>query len=238
MPDIICYMAVFRDRDGNPYDPIRPPRVVDPACRYICYTDYAAADVPKPWERVEFNSVGAPELANRYVKIGCPTMAGVDKQAHTLYLDGVYELRVKPTDILAEMPDDVDVWVAEAATSVHRDAPGGVFTLAHERQQILDGCKADADAVERQWRSLLERGIDPNTRCVRCGIVLRRPTCEARDFSTRWWREVLHHTHRDQLSFHIAARDSGVRWGTITHEQRNRWFKRHSHAASRPTQWR
>jgi len=225
---VACYIAVF-----GAYDDIRPPLVIDPGVRYVAFTDHASADVPAPWERVEIRPDN-PTLDNRRLK----ALAHHEwfDGATTIYLDGVYQLRVSPAAIIDAMPADVDLWLTAPSDEV-RGADGGPFTLIDEVCQIIDGRKANLRGVVQQAVTYAAAGLDMTTPAMRCGFLVRRPTPAAARFGQAWWSQIRRHTHRDQLSFHVAAEASGVRWASFDRHVRNRLVKRRKHARARPTTW-
>ena len=75
--------------------------------------------------------------------------------------------------------------------------------------------KADIAAVHHQIADYLGDGYPPHNGMVETGVLYRRNVKWVRELCNAWWREIVKHTHRDQLSFNYVAWKLGAKYDTF-----------------------
>lgn len=86
------------------------------------------------------------------------------------------------------------------------------YALQHPSRSTVweefDACikaKKDEPIILHRQRAYYE-SVDwyKGDKLAACGVLMRNNEQDIRKFSLKWWEEVAHHSHRDQLSFYFA----------------------------------
>jgi hypothetical protein len=205
-------LLVFTVRMGTTTDVVRPPLVVDPKVRYLCFSDTAVAP---PYEWIPIDPSATPMLAARRIKIlsDHPALTGADA---TCYHDASYQL----TDTLAWARR----WIRAAdvlalnhpnRTQIEQEA------LAIARYGYLTPAAAQAHVSRYRAAGFVHNELS----CT--GLVVRRRSPAVAIFNRWWWAEAQQWGGRDQGSFNYALWATGMRlWplpGTIRENAFARW---------------
>jgi len=215
LPRVVIFTAIFGD-----YDRLKQPDKPNPTARYVCFTDQAIAD-PGWWEIVPtVQTESTPARENRKWKI----------LAHRwfpdadwwIYIDGHMQLRNDPFNLLIALPRDqspgraVDVYVTQH--ELHNCAYAEAAWVAehrYDRQDVLD-------AQVARYRA---EGYPEQNGCCYCNLLVRRNTPQVREFNETWWREVASGSHRDQISFPVAAWRCGMPYCAMPQRARDRYVR-------------
>lgn len=94
-----------------------------------------------------------------------------------------------------------------------------------DRDCIFEEARAAAGLFEKDEtkKEILEHGFQYKTRGVpehiglgECNFIIRRHNNRVESFNNYWWSEICKHSFRDQLSFPIALKKSGVKVKYLT----------------------
>ena len=124
----------------------------------------------------------------------------------------------------------VDRYLTRCDIAVHRHP---------ERRCIYDEadtCIAlgldSADVIGAQMDRYRRAGHPASAGLAALGVVLRRHTASVRTLNERWWREIQHGSRRDQLSFDVVARMTGLSYATFeSHYFEGPLFRYYPHAS-------
>jgi len=192
-------MVVFTAALGAT-DQLRPPAVIEPGVRYLCFTDRPC---PAPYERIDTPTTADPKFAARHVKVLAdhPLLTSADA---TLWHDASYRLLCLPSALLRRL-NHYDAVAMRHPRRKHIEAEAvaiarwGYVTLA-EGAAIVAGYRSD--------------GFSANV--LSCtGLLGRRVSPAMQRFSRLWWAEVERWRGRDQGSVDYAAWRAGISIGYV-----------------------
>jgi hypothetical protein len=192
---LVAYTARFGETD-----PLRPPLVVDPEVRYLCFSDVPCTVEPYEW--VPMPATDSPRLAARRIKILAdhPMLTAADV---TLWHDASYQLVLSPTWVLRKLiAADVVAMAHPRRVLIEQEA------VAIARYGYLP--LATADAYVAAYRA---EGFTASV-LTASGLLGRRQVERVSQFNALWWAQVLRWNGRDQASLNYAAWKAGV---TIRH---------------------
>ena len=199
---LVVYTAVLDDKQ-----PLREaPIAADSTADFVCLTNDASlrsdtwevvpVDLRLPTDRVR---------SERYLKIvGHPVLEGYDR---SLWVDNAVELLALPETFVDEWLEDADV-----AAPVHTF----YRSLLEEAEASVDQGKDDHLRVFEQLAHYLRvwpAAVEANPHWT--ALLARRRTPQVEAAMTAWWEHVLRYSRRDQVSFGVAVRDSGVRLNSV-----------------------
>jgi len=180
-------------------DMLASPLVVDPAARYLCFSDRPVRVTPYEWVRIPPST--EPRLASRRVKALADHSVLLESDA-TLYHDASYRLLCGPG------------WVSHL---LERE-PCDLVALRHPKRRVAEReakqiakygylPRVDALAHVRRYR---EAGC-PKDVITAGGLLGRRVSPIMAQFNALWWDEVQRWNGRDQASLDFCAWSLGVR---------------------------
>lgn len=178
------YTALFVN-----YDVLRAPAVIDDDADYIVFTDVLMA-VPEPWQRrVVSVPCADPRKASRYYFD--QSVLVLPDYEYTIMHGANAQLTTLTLPLLSFLGDN-DI---AAFQHPHRQN-------VYEEPQVCYNLGKDGDLPQMQAQMARYRheGFtgEPFSACT---LLVRRNTDAVRAFEKLWWDEVLHGSHRDQLSF-------------------------------------
>lgn len=204
-------IVVFTARCGET-DALRPPDVIDPRARYLCFSDTPCDVAPYEWIRLP--RARDPRLESRRIKILADHPI-LDRADATLWHDASYRLK-RGTD-----------WVSRRL--VHYD----LVAMRHpKRRRIEDEAVMvarygylpieEATALVAGYRAAgyTDEAMTSN------GLLARRVSPRMRAFNQLWWAEVERWRGRDQVSLGYAAFREGIRIGYLKGRIRRNPFAR------------
>lgn len=192
---VIAYTACFGETDR-----VRAPEIIDPAVRYLCFSD-RPVDVP-PYEWIEVAPEADPRLAARRLKVLAEHPALLDAPL-LLWHDASYRLK-RPLS-----------WVGRALRAAD------VVGLRHpSRSLIEDEAVAIArygylpiDEAQALVRGYRREGFTADV-ITASGLLGRRCSPAVTRFAQLWWAEILRWNGRDQASHNYAIWKAGL---TVRH---------------------
>jgi len=193
-------------------DPLLEPLEVSDAAEYICYTNRPELK-STVWEVKQLRDPGwrSTRWPARQRKILAPIHYPHDD---VLWVDGTFQLKKKPEDIVYPYLEDYDVL---AMAHPHRDS-------IHEEAEVLHG--------RHGWdKALLDRQLQVFGRVMKIfqdhltttGLMaFRGGSFCVREFAKKWWELLQEGGHpRDQMSVDFALWLSDVKQGLLYGHYRN-----------------
>lgn len=195
----VVYTAIVDD-----YDALKLPTVVAPDCDYVCFTDRDIswqgiwARRPIEWKHAD------PVRMSRQPKVN-PHEYFPDHEM-SLWVDASIRLDCKPHEFVPSF----DGWDVAAFRHPFRDC------VYDEAARCITLAKDDPDVIDAQMQRYRQAGVREHSGLTENGVLVRRHnTPTAIRFADAWWREQLHGSRRDQLSFGVAARHAGARLASL-----------------------
>jgi len=142
------------------------------------------------WEVVRVDSPHPdPRYASRYYfDQSCKAMPDYE---YTVMHGGNSQLKVSPADLVALLPDDIDIAVCKhPRRSVYKEA-----------EACIRMGKDDAEVINYQMSRYRGQRFPVNFSLSACILMVRRNTPRLAEFEAFWWNEVKSGSCRDQLSF-------------------------------------
>ncbi len=220
---IVVYTSVL-----GGFDNLRPPLCKpEPGVRYICFTDCPVLPSVEPWEfrpvhRVE--QVGRVPLGpNHGLEFACgidgPRTSRLPKILphlvlpadcdYSIWHDGNFQMKASPSETVAKLLRTAD-WAA------HKHP--GRDCIYQEAEVLLSEKIGTAALVERQIdRARDVYGHPKHFGLWANGFIVRRHNAATVALNERWWDLFISGCERDQISFPVALRQSGVGIETIRH---------------------
>ncbi len=181
---------VYTARMGQT-DALLAPLVIDPAARYLCFSDQPCAVAPYEWVQIE--PTADPRMAARRFKVLAdhPLLTAADV---TLWHDASYRLQ------------------ADLGWATKRLAVADIVAMRHPRRFNIEqeaiaiaryGYLPVATAEQYVAGYRAEGFLENILTCS--GLLARGPSESVRAFNAAWWAEVLRWNGRDQASTDYAA---------------------------------
>jgi len=218
------------------FDNLRPPAVQpDDDVRFICFTNVPTLPRVYPWEYRPVYVAGAPCRTSRVAKI-LPHLMLPDDTEFSIWHDGNFQLRKGAHLIVDELLGHHD-WAAHQHPC---------RTCIYDEADILIREKIGTpELVEAEVGRYKEQGYPSGAGLWANGLIVRRHTAETAELNERWWRLYAAGCERDQLSFPVARRESGMEIRTITEGggiydspyTLFRWHAAWSHRDDNPDYW-
>ena len=224
------------------FDNLRPPLCVpEPGVRYICFTDVPVLPRVDPWEfrpvhRVK-GPIGLTEPArtSRLPKI-LPHLVLPEDCDYSIWHDGNFQMKASPTATISKLLRTSD-WAA------HKHP--GRDCIYKEAKVLLSEKIGTPALVERQIARCRDVYGHPKGYGLWAnGLIVRRHNAATAALNERWWDLFSDGCERDQISFPVALRESGVAIETIRHTDiyGSEFVKFNWHAAFKarednPTYW-
>lgn len=192
------------------YDKLQTPEIKGD---FYCLTDQP--EVPEPWKIITFETFEDDlRKASRFPKILSHLFFPWEE---TLYIDANVKILGLPK------------FKEPFCVLKHPDGRGSVF---NEGDAVVRLGKDKKDIVLPQLKKYMKEKL-PSRPIPTCSVIYRNKPINFIEFENLWWREVVNHSHRDQLSFYYAAWKSGLRFSTLDINYRNsKYFKRFPHEKS------
>lgn len=193
----VVYTALT-GKDKGLRDGLIEPKIIFPNCDYVLFTD-----VPNISSRTyQIRRIDSVSLSIDSIKLArmikvLPHVFLPD-YTYSLWVDGRIEIKVK------SLQDLIDRYLDEDNLAV--------FPHQHRRKLVeeVESCitrrKDNPYILHKQLESYLNEGYDPEQPLAETGVLLRRHMEEdVIRFSKAWWKEILNHSKRDQISFPYVA---------------------------------
>ncbi len=178
------------------FDNLRPPLVIEPNVRYICFTDSPLLPDCAPWEFRPLVDIGHPARMSRVPKI-LPHLMLPESFDYSIWHDANFQLSMKPSEIVGTLLRNHD-WAAHVHPA--RDC-------VYKEAEILLSEKIGTPGLVRAEiaRYRLE-GHPPCFGLYANGFIARRHTVAVEKVCELWWRLYAAGCERDQLSLPVAMR--------------------------------
>lgn len=212
---IVVYTAIV----GENGDLLRHPLCDQPGVRLVCFTDRPVHD-PGPWEvRPPARFDRTPRRTARWHKVNSRLLFP-DAEA-AVWADGSMQLKVPAARLVADGLAGHNV-----LASFRHHQRDCVYA---EYRACLRLRKDDPAVMRRQVDHYQFLGYPPHNGLAETGCVVRVPAaCAA--FEAQWWDLLDRFSHRDQLSFDVAAWRLGLAYGRLEGTApRSPYFVYHPH---------
>lgn len=189
---IVAYTARFGDTDA-----LRPPTVIDPRVRYLCFSDTPCSVEPYEWIRMP--RAADPRLAARRLKVLAdhPLLTATRL---TVWHDASYAWTVSPRVLCGPVPDDAEVFAMQHPRR---------FQIEQEAIAIARYGYLPIEVAEAYVAGYRAEGFMVDV-LTASGLLGRRRTARTAAFNAHWWAEVLRWKGRDQGSIDYAAWKAGL----------------------------
>jgi len=242
---IYVYTAIL-----SGFDNLRTPLCApEPGVRFICFTDCPVLPRVEPWEFRPVHRIVDPACdvigaeydtlddarTSRLPKI-LPHLVLPEDCDYSIWHDGNFQMKASPSETISKLLRTAD-WAA------HKHP--GRDCIYREAEILLKEKIGTAALVERQ----IERcrnvyGHPEGFGLWANGFIARRHNAATAALNERWWDLFQSGCERDQISFPVALRQSGVSIETIRHTDiyGSEFVKFNWHAAwkdreDNPTRW-
>lgn len=198
---IVVYTAALGETDT-----VRPPAMVDPDVRYLCFSDRPCV---APYEHIATETTEQPQLAARRLKILAdhPILRAADL---VLWHDASYRL-LRRFGWLVRGLTEADVVAMRHPRRVRIEDEAAVIA---KYGYVTDG---EAAAIVAGYRA---QGFSDQV-LTATGLLGRRPTKAVAAFNAIWWSEAQRWNGRDQASMDYAAWMAPVRVAHVPGTVRN-----------------
>jgi len=195
---IAIYTCIVGQYD-RPQEPHFKPGNVD----YLMVTD-GAFPSGGAWERIDIRTIkGLPDLdpsrVSRYVKLH-PHLF-LKEYDYSIYIDG----NIKTVGDLRYLIHLLNPYGFAASLHRHRTC------VYEELEQCLRLAKDDPQAMRRQIEAYRQAGMPEQYGLLEANLLVRdhhNPACV--EIMQRWWREIVRHSRRDQLSLPFVLWEMGI----------------------------
>lgn len=206
------------------FDNLRPPAIpAETFCKFICFTNVPNLPRVTPWEYRPAYMAGKLCRSSRVPKILPHLMLPADAE-YSIWHDGNFQLRKDPQTVINQLLSNHD-WAA------HRHPCRNC--IYEEAKEVLNGCPlTNKEEVTRQIEKYHASNFPANAGLWANGFIVRRHTPAVARLNAMWWEEFRDGSERDQLSFPVALRNSGMDIRTINENVFvSSWILSRRHAA-------
>lgn len=189
MDKIIVYSA-----NVGGYDDLWTPTVYDPSIRYILFTDnkFFKSDV---WEVNHIDFLNNPSFDSR-LKARCIKTNPHNFLPHhdvSIWIDNCFKFKFTSAK---EMLDDLNFKDHNIMCYPHE-----VRDCIYEEGKVVIHAGLDLAHVVREQMSKYElEGFPQKYGLFQSGFMFRKNNSQVNKFNDVWWKEILRHSGRDQLS--------------------------------------
>lgn len=195
---IVVYTVIL-----NRHDYLRPPEVVDPEARYLCFVDEQYPP-RQPWEQVPAALLFDSAARNSRLPKLLPHLH-FDAD-YSVYHDANFCLKRSPQYLIERYLEPKQ---RELAMFVHPCRK----TVEQEANEILAHPewfpKENMDTVRGQVTRWKHAGAPEGLWAA--GMILRKHTPDVAAFNVMWWHEFVRGSGRDQLALPTARHFAGLR---------------------------
>lgn len=202
---------------ANGFDNLRPPASFPVGdVRFLHFTNLPQQPSVAPWEFRPLYSLGDACRTARVPKI-LPHLMLPEDAEYSIYLDANLQLKAQPIQLILELLKDHD-WAAHrhpCRDCIYAEAE---VILSHStmegwRAQNPERAPQIAAEIARYEVDLYPAGAGLWAN----GMIVRRHTAAVAALNERWWGLYSAGGERDQLSFPVARRATGLEVKTIDH---------------------
>jgi len=218
MKKYVVYTALF-----GGYDVLRLPRVLDPECDYVCFSDdpHLKSDV---WDVRYLSSESGAQLANRHCKFFPHVYLG--EYAASVYIDSNIELLDSPVGLIRIALNSADMCCAR-------------HPLRNCSYEEVRACREDGkisgDEADLLIGKLEAAAFPPDHGLFENNVIVRNHRSEAvAALMQAWWEMFEAGPRRDQLTLPYLAWLSGTRVHALVDASTRtggKLFRYHLHAA-------
>lgn len=182
------------------YDNLRPPGVIEPGVRYVCFSDEPLHcppwEIQPAWLRYDSGSRNSriPKILSHL---------HIDTE-YSIYHDGCLSIQCKPSSLIAEVLKDAD-WAMYS-----HPCRKSVYEELNACRSMGIGYGSDMqEQVDRYRANGLGDGLWAG------GVIVRKKTDLTVTVNEAWWREYINGCARDQISFPFVRQAYGLRVHSI-----------------------
>jgi UDP:flavonoid glycosyltransferase YjiC (YdhE family) len=220
--ELVVYTAI-----AGAYDPLRARHAAtDPAVRFLAFVDEPARHGWRGWDLRALPADGLDPI-RRCRRAKLLAHALLPPHRYSLWIDGSIELTCPfgVERLVALYLRGVDLCILRHRTRTCIYDEGAVCAA-----RGLD----DPARITAQLERYRAAGFPAHAGLAESTVILRRHNAAVARFERAWWDELVRGSRRDQLSFPVVARATGLRYATfpLTLDERG-LFRRHAHRLQR-----
>lgn len=197
MNNIVIYTAIT-----NNYDTLREPTYKLQNCDYLCFTDNSNLD-SKHWtiKKIEHLIYDHNRNAKQYKIL---PHRFLQEYEYSIWIDG-------NVDIIGDVTELINKYLTHDVLAFYKHP---------ERQCIYDELEACLKLTKDDEKIMIDQinkyrsmGFPKNKGLIRASIILRKHD-DKNVIKTmeEWWKEILNHSKRDQLSFNYIAWKNNLKY--------------------------
>ncbi len=175
------------------YDFLKEPEVVTPGWKYLCYSDRPQES--KTWETIIRPPQFGPVKSSRAIKI---LHRKFTPPGLSVWADASMRVKGNLDDLLLRYHH------GDFVIPLHPDRS----CIYEEARACINLQKDRPDIISNQVHGYRLDGFPPRAGLVASGVIIR--SAPHRSFSDSWWHEVRTKSCRDQLSFPVIAKSTGL----------------------------
>ena len=184
------------------YDTLKEPEVITPGWNYVCFSDRPQAS--KVWDVKLIVPKWGSILSSREIKI-----------RHHLYLPSGVSVWADASMTVRGNLDELLERYHHCAFSISRHPDRDC--LYEEARACIALGKDNADVINSQVYGYRLDGFPKRAGLVASGVIIR--SSPHITFENAWWEEVRIKSCRDQLSFPVIARSTGLDYQVMPFEE-------------------
>lgn len=219
--EIVVYTAIT-----NHYDDLKELSCLSNNCDYICFTDNPNIQ-SKTWTIKNMENLIYDHNRNAKQYKIFPHLFLEDYE-YSLWIDG-------SIDIIGDIEELIKTYLVNAP----------IAFLRHEERNciyeeldalISNGRKDNAEVMRSQVEKYKNLGYPKNIGLITATIILRKHNdLNVIHIMEEWWKEIINHSKRDQLSFNYVAWKNNFKFTVIpNHIYNNHYFTRDLHRWEMP----
>lgn len=226
MNKIAIYTSIFGD-----YDNLLEPRWNDDKVDYICFTDQNFKsdiwNIKKAMSIFDSNNRNAKRfkiLPHRYL----------EDYKYSIWIDGNIIVKNNVIKLIEKyLTNDI-----HHAAFNHNDNKLDPRNCIYEEYNAimyhgnkLGRYKDNPEIMTKQINKYIKEGYPKNNGLTTNMVLIREHnTKDCKKVMDDWWKEIVYHSKRDQLSFNYVAWKNDYKFNYINKDSRdNKWFKQVEH---------
>lgn len=209
MINLVIYTAIF----GN-YDILKPPKIINPDVKYICFTD-KIIECP-PWEIVVVN----PEFQDsrrenrKYKILSHKYFPGFE---YSIYIDGNFIMMRDLSKYVKKWLDNNDIAVLKHPKR----------RCLYDEAEYLILIGGEKEILRSQINRYKAEGYPKHNGLTANRLIIRKHTEKIKQFNEAWWNEVKNNSHRDQISFLFIMYKCKINYSIIPIKSRGYFAQRY-----------
>lgn len=196
---IVVYTAIF-----DFIDYLKEPDYLPDDCKFVCFTNMPLQSENYEIRRVYEDTTGNPNLNAKIYKI----------LPHRYFEDYEYSVWIDGTMFLTSNIHKVVSKYLSSSDMAFFSHPWRNCIYDEAIECILKG-RGNVNHIEKQIEIYKCEGYPKNNGLISAGIILRRNSETVKSINEQWWKEIIKHSSRDQISFNYIAYKNNFEYSLI-----------------------